>query len=73
MRKTKIRRYLGQTYCMRVERGHHTKIDEKRLVMFERNLQRRIFGPYKRNTESYKYERWTNVELREMFDEPKIS
>jgi len=41
------------------------KSDEKRLLLFERRILRRIYGP-KRNEENV-YERRTNAELREIF------
>jgi hypothetical protein len=47
-----------------------TKSDEKRLLLFERKILRRIYGP-KRNEENL-YERRTNAELRAMFNEPNI-
>ncbi|KAF0749456.1 Reverse transcriptase domain-containing protein [Aphis craccivora] len=46
------------------------KSDEKRLLLFERRILRRIYGP-KRNEENV-YERRTNAELREIFKEPNI-
>ena len=39
-----------------------TKSDEKRLLIFERKILRRIYGP-KRNEEENTYERRTNAEL----------
>ncbi|KAL4084697.1 hypothetical protein QTP88_027621 [Uroleucon formosanum] len=47
-----------------------TKSDEKRLLLFERKILRRIYGP-KRNEENL-YERRTNAELRAIFNEPNI-
>ncbi|XP_022172631.1 uncharacterized protein LOC111035356 [Myzus persicae] len=47
-----------------------TKSDEKRLLLFEWKILRRIYGP-KRNEENL-YERRTNAELRAMFNEPNI-
>jgi len=48
-----------------------TKSDEKRLLIFERKILRRIYGP-KRNEEENIYERRTNAELKEIFNEPNI-
>ncbi|KAL4141433.1 hypothetical protein QTP88_004071 [Uroleucon formosanum] len=47
-----------------------TKSDEKRLLLFERKILRRIYGP-KRNEENL-YERRTNAELRAIFNESNI-
>jgi len=47
-----------------------TKSDEKRLLLFERRILRKIYGS-KRNEENI-YERRTNEELRAIFKEPNI-
>jgi len=47
-----------------------TKSDEKRLLLFERKILRRIYGP-KRNEENT-YERRTNADLRAIFNETNI-
>lgn len=47
-----------------------TKADEKKLIKFEKML-RRISGP-KKNTKKNNYERMTNAELRELFNETDI-
>jgi RNAse (barnase) inhibitor barstar len=47
-----------------------TKSDEKRLLLFERKILRRIYGP--KRIEENIYERRTNAELRAIFNEPNI-
>jgi len=48
-----------------------TKIGEKKLMIFERKISRRIFGP-KNNTENNEYERNPNAELKELFNKTVI-
>lgn len=47
-----------------------TKSDEKKLLLFERKILRRIYGP-KRNEENT-YDRRTNAELRKIFNKTNI-
>jgi len=48
-----------------------TKADERRLMIFERKILRRIYGP-KKNTENNEYEKRTNAELKELLNETDI-
>lgn len=48
-----------------------TKLGKKRLLVFERKILRRIFGP-ERNEEENTYEQETNAELIALFNEPNI-
>ncbi|KAL4096476.1 hypothetical protein QTP88_021422 [Uroleucon formosanum] len=48
-----------------------TKIDEKKLVIFERKVLRQIFGP-KMKEESKEFERRTNDDLYELYNQPDI-
>lgn len=47
-----------------------TKLDEKRLILFERKILRKIYGP--KINEENSYERRTNAELKTMFNGPNI-
>lgn len=57
----------SQTYCIACMWGmgvnKDRKTGEKKLMIFERKMLRRIFGP-KNNTENNEYERKTNAELK---------
>jgi hypothetical protein len=68
-RKTKIRLYKTLVKSIVLyARGAwvSAKTDEKKLMIFER-----IFSP-KNNTENNEYERITNAELKELYDETDI-
>jgi hypothetical protein len=73
-RKTKIRLYktlVRPIVLYACGAWASTKTDEKKLMIFERKILRRIFGP-KKNTENNEYERRTNAELKELFNETDI-
>lgn len=48
-----------------------TKSDEKRLILVERKILRKIFGP-KRKEEENTYEQRTNVELKTIFNKSDL-
>ncbi|KAE9545357.1 hypothetical protein AGLY_000900 [Aphis glycines] len=72
-RNTKLRLYkvlIRPIVLYACEAWASTKSDEKRLLLFERKILRRIYGP-KRNEENTS-ERRTNAELRIIFNETNI-
>jgi len=48
-----------------------TKGDEDKIVIFERKILRRIYGP-KRNNITQQYEIRSNIKLQQLFNEPDI-
>lgn len=46
-----------------------TKSEEKRFMLFEKNILRKMYGS-RRNEEENTYQRRTNTELRAMFNVP---
>jgi hypothetical protein len=48
-----------------------TKIEDKKLIIFERKILRKIFDP-KKNTENNEYERRLNAGLKELFNKTDI-